>query len=351
MTRITIIGSHGLYGRYGGWDQIVIKLSQYLSSNNRLLVVNPKENNSKSNFPNVSIDYSRLSGFGLQGLILDFFAVLRNLRKTDTFLLLGSKGLPAALISKYIFKKKIVVNVGGVEWQRPQYSFLVKRYLKWCFHMSIMFANVCILDNEHYLSFLSPTLRSKRNIRIISYGGEIDYSLNNSDLLHKYSFLNCSYFLSISRSIEDNKLEELCQSFLRSSNHILVLVSNFSKTVYGRTIFQKYQSSPNIFMIDGLYDKPELDLIRRNCFCYIHTHTLCGSSPSLIEMIITKKPIISINVPQNRYTLKNQGLFFSTFDELGSTLLRDDLHSFACSDLLIHSYSWRSIVNDYEKCF
>ena len=150
--------------------------------------------------------------------------------------------------------------------------------------MSVWFADSVIFDNAAYLSFLSKRKsRKNNNIKIITYGAKISNSLNSSDFLSKYPFLNQDYFLSISRSIADNKIKELCKTFKENQDHMLVLVSNLSKTVYGKQVLELFSNLDNIIIIDGLYKKDELDLIRRNCKAYIHTHTLCGSALHLLK--------------------------------------------------------------------
>ena len=144
---------------------------------------------------NVKIDYSNLSGFGFQGLILDIIYLLKYSLSTDSFLLLGAKSAPLAILLKIIFRKKLVINVGGIEWKRPEYNFLIKSYLKLCFNLSVWFADSVIFDNASYLSFLSKRKRRKNNnIKIITYGAKISKSLNSSDFLSKYPFLNQDYF-------------------------------------------------------------------------------------------------------------------------------------------------------------
>ena len=96
---------------------------------------------------------------------------------------------------------------------------------------------------------------------------------------------------------------------------------------------------------------PELDFIRRNCKAYIHTHTLCGSAPSLIEMIVAQKPIFSIDIPQNRFTLKNNGFFFKNFTDLDSVLFRKDLNSYIPTQECANMYAWHEIIRKYEDCF
>ena len=69
-------------------------------------------------------------------------------------------------------------------------------------------------------------------------------------------------------------------------------------------------------------------------------------------MIRCARPIISIDVPQNRFTLQNQGSYFVDFEELADML--DDpedafLNSLIPSSELQESYTWPAIVDRYES--
>ena len=140
--------------------------------------------------------------------------------------------------------------------------------------------------------------------------------------------------------------------FSRTDKHI-VLVSILDKNVYGETILNKFSNLDNIHFINGLFDKPLLDLIRRKCKSYIHTHSLCGTAPSLVEAICSDVPIISIDVPQNRYSLSNSCAYFSNFSELDNfiNLSRKELDKYKPNSELVFKYSWKKIVNDYENLF
>ena len=125
--------------------------------------------------------------------------------------------------------------------------------------------------------------------------------------------------------------------------------SVFSSSTYGKEVFKKYNNFSNIILINGLYQKNELDLVRRKCKAYIHTHTLCGTAPSLVEMIISRRPIISVDVPQNRFTLDNNGLYYNKYDDLNSILEKNiNLNDYIPPISLMVKYNWQSIVYDYE---
>ena len=354
MKRVAIIGSHGLYANYGGWDQLVKNLAENISSDRiEYLIFNSKESpkESKSIPKGVKVKYINLKASGFEGLFYDFWTILICYFKVDTLLLLGVQGIPLIVILSIIKKKNIVSNVGGLEWERPKFGFLAKAYLKLCFHLSFLFSSKVILDNEHYLKFVSNSNKNKSVI--IPYGGEISQVLEVTDsLLIKYPFLNFEYYLSISRALEDNCIDQLCSTFI-GNNNVLVLISNFSSSEYGQSVFKKYSNIENIILINGLYNKDELDLVRRSCKAYIHTHTLCGTAPSLVEMIISRRPILSIDVPQNKFTLDNYGLYFKTFDELKHILSNKEnvVLQALTPKYLVEKYNWKRIVDDYQVLY
>ena len=251
---------------------------------------------------------------------------------------------------KFFRKVKVVSNVGGIEWERPKFNFFSKAYLKFCFNLSFKYSDYVVLDNQHYNIFVPQ--KHEAEVIILPYGGEIDTSLEETKtIIEKYPFLADSYFLSISRSLIDNQLEELCECFVGLDNK-LILISNFSKSEYGKTVFSKYNNIENIILIDGLYNKPELDLIRRKCTAYIHTHTLCGTAPSLVEMVIARRPIISTDNPQNRFTLNNEGVFYSSFENLKDIISNESgYEKYIPSNDVAERYDWIKIVRNYEALF
>lgn len=346
-TKVHLVGSHGLYASYGGWDQLVINLAELKSSQIQYLIFNPKETPVRDHsLENVSVKEIPLSGAGIQGLLFDAVSVLMSF-KADTLLMLGMKALPVASFLKLVRPRlRLVVNIGGVEWERPQFNKILKLYLRLCFYLAKKNADCLIIDNEYYREFLS--VNDSVEVQRIAYGGTIDKHHSSADLRSEFEFIEQEYYLSISRSISDNKIDELCSVFSKLPDEKLVMISNFSNSQYGRDILERFKGFSNIVMIDGLYDKPKLDAIRRSCRAYIHTHTLCGSSPSLIEMIVCRVPIYSIDVVQNRFTLDGQATFFKDFDELTPLLATNSLPRVPGREL-VDRYNWPNVVSSYEN--
>lgn len=357
MTTISIIGSHGIYANYGGFDQLVNNLVEKASPAYKYVVFNSVETPVlKNKIPkNCKVIRLPFSASGFQGMIYDFLSVFIAIFQSRKLLLLGAQGAPLAILFKYLSfgALKVFVNVGGVEWERKHLSILAKLYLKMCFYLSCYAAEEIILDNNYFLDFVPNSENINRKVNIIPYGGEIDCSIKTPDvtLLEKYNFLKDNYFLSISRSNPDNLLDEICGYFLKRPDINLVLISNLSNSSYGKDIQNKYKNVENIHLIDGLYFKPELDLIRRYSKAYIHTHTLSGSAPSLIEMVVAQRPIFSINTPQNKNTLNGSGYIFNKFSDLDIFTNKSEIDQYIPSTELANSFRWTTIVKRYENVY
>lgn len=357
MIKYSVVGSHGYKASYGGWDQLVNNLVEKKTKDVCVLVFNPKETPQYEpvNVENVRVVSLPLSAQGAEGVIYDSISILISVLKGYQILLLGIAAMPVMAMVKILLlgKIQVVANIGGVEWERPQFNRLTRAYLKFCLWLTKFTANVIIIDNEYYLKFFKEKATVSGATQIIPYGGVIDRSISTatSQMKGRFPFLGGSYFLSISRAISDNKLLELCETFAGDDSKTLVLCSNFSSTSYGKTVFSKFKNIKNIYLIDKLYDKPILDYIRVNCKAYIHTHTLCGSAPSLIEMIVSERPIISVDIPQNRYTLANSGGYFQSFNDLPDILSMNSMSSFIPNNALQERYSWSAVVRQYENCF
>ena len=63
----------------------------------------------------------------------------------------------------------------------------------------------------------------------------------------------------------------------------LVMVGNFNNSVYGKEIKPKYAGHKNLILLEAIYDRNKLDILRSNCKMYIHGHSAGGTNPSLVE--------------------------------------------------------------------
>jgi glycosyltransferase involved in cell wall biosynthesis len=144
------------------------------------------------------------------------------------------------------------------------------------------------------------------------------------------------------------------EAFEKFGNYKLVLISNWDVSAYSRNLYQKYKDYPNIILQSAVYDIAELNAIRGSAFCYIHSHSRCGSSPSLIEAMNIGQAIISYDVPTNRETTHNKAFYFKNAEDLFDilsvlSLSEIERNKIIMKDIAVKEYSWKIVSNQYRQ--
>ncbi len=354
--KVHFVGTHGVPARYGGFETLADFLSQYLSESLDLTIycsakIYPEK---PKKYHNASLVYINLDASGFKGIFYDFICLCKAFRKADVVVLLGPVGSGFMTSMNFFFKKKLVINHGGLnEWEREKLSLFQRKYAKFNHRIAVRWADVNIVDNELYKKSLQKNFGA--DSVVIRYGGDHVKKIapnEREDLKMKYPFVTGKYAVSVSRAQIDNNLHVALEAFEKFEEYKLVLISNWDVSDYGKDLYSKYKNNPNIILLDAIYDKETLDFIRGNAYIYIHTHSRCGTAPSLIEAMNLGRAIISFDVPTNRETTQNQAFFFSDSHSLEETLRKLDdekviLNEKIMQQIAIENYTWDIVATQY----
>lgn len=119
-------------------------------------------------------------------------------------------------------------------------------------------------------------------------------------------------------------------------------------------LYQEYSKVRNIILYNPIYELEELNVLRSNCFFYLHGHSAGGTNPSLVEAMYLGLPVIAYGVNYNRETTFGKALYFNDFEELKELLFqireldRDQMME-DLSKLAKKNYSWKAITKKYVK--
>lgn len=354
--KVAILGTHGIPAKYGGFETLAENLVAQLSDRyhfsvycNKRLYADEEKENSSVDFQPI---YLPFSASGWQSYIFDFISFLHAFIYSKTIIYLGPTfGILTAF--NVIFRRNIITNYGGLnEWERPKYS----RFQKWLFKTNIAvatnFSSWNVVDNMELKRNLQSKFRCEATV--IRYGGDHFGRPAKLDdkTIAKYPFLGGKYYLCVARAQIDTNLHLLIDSFNRMSDCRLVIVSNWNVSAYGRDLKSRFSQEKNLVLLDAIYDANVLNLIRRNCYLYIHSHSYCGTAPSLVEAICLRLPIVCYDVATNRETTRNKSIYFSNekslcqvveeLDDKAVELLKMNL------ELLIENYTWEAIGEKYR---
>lgn len=355
--KVHIVGTHGVPAKYGGFETLADYLCQNLNEDYELTVYcnAHKYPVKEKKYYGATLKYLKLEANGFKGIFYDLITFIQALLGADVILYLSPVGSGFMTPLKYLTRKKVIVNHGGLnEWEREKLNSIQKIWAKFNHRIAAKCSDVNIADNDLYKQSLKDNFNA--DSVVIRYGGD---HVNKIDVGHpvfskKYSFAKEKYAVSVSRAQLDNNIHIVLEAFETFHKFKIVLVSNWSISKYGLDLKEKYSNHPNMILLDAIYDKDELDYIRGNGYVYIHSHSRCGTAPSLVEAMNLENAIISFDVPTNRETTKNGAMFFSD----ASTLL-DQLKELSsnnmvsCKDKMMEistkEYTWENISTDYRS--
>lgn len=261
---------------------------------------------------------------------------------------------------KALTRKKIVYNsIGGREADKVRLvkafgtmEVAIKKYFgQW----AVKYSDYVIIDNAANVE----DFKEKYGFEpvLAEYGGDHAIAeLITPEMREKYPFLAGQYDVTVSRAQEDMNIHMVIEAYKQVNERKVVIVSNWQKSGYGQKLYaENVGKYPNIILLNAIYDQKELNTIRSNATLYLHTHSMCGTAPSLVEAMYLGLPVICFKVPTNIETTEHQSIYFESVQELVDVLktlddtalvkLKTDLHEIA-----LRRYTWRRISQIYKDC-
>ena len=356
MKKIAIIGTNGIPSKYGGFETLVDHLVSNLSHKFKLTVVCSSITNDKNlkTYKNTQLKYVPLKANGWQSIPFDIISILISLKNHDRILILGASG---CLILPFLspFKHKFIFLFGGLDWKRSKWNPIAKKILKISEQIGLNYSDILISDNIGIQQYV----KNKYNLDsdLIEYGGDQAFIIKpNSKFINKYPFLNSDYNLCVARIQKDNNIEMILNSIDHTFTVPLVIIGNWTFSKYGLELKKRFHNNKNIILLDAIYEKNELNVLRSNCSIYIHGHSCGGTNPALVEAMFLKIPIFAHGNIFNRETTHHSALYFNNEVDLNLLIkntLQEKLNKISKDMYVIakNNYKWELIINKYEQIF
>lgn len=361
MKKVVLIGTNGVPANYGGIETLAEYLTRDLNEYYDLYCYcskTPKEKQLES-YHNTKLIYVPMKANGWQSIFYDGWTILRSLCKHDVLVVLGCS-CPPALFFKIFTKKHIVLNaIGGKETEKIRglklFGKVEVAIKKWMEGIQARYADYVIIDNAANVEIFEK----KHHVKALlaEYGG--DHAVAETiteEAIKKYPFLNGKYDVTVSRAQEDMNIHMVIDAYKQVPERTIVIVSNWQKSEYGQKLYaENFGKYENIILLNAIYDQKELNTIRSNASLYLHTHSMCGTAPSLVEAMYLNLPIVCFKVPTNIETTEHKSVYFESvpelveilkgLDETTLNLLKTDLNEIA-----VRRYNWKRISAIYKDC-
>jgi glycosyltransferase involved in cell wall biosynthesis len=353
--KVAIIGTVGLPARYGGFETLAEHLVDEIGDKFEISVYcsakKYKRKERKKEYKGARLFYLPFDANGIQSIIYDCVSIIHALFYADVLLILGVSGGFMLPFVKWFTNKKIVVSIDGIEWKRNKWSKTAKWYLWVAEWLAVKYSHADIADNEAIQDYTA--IRYKTLSNIIEYGADHTLKVSPKETdKKKYPFLRLPYAFKVCRIEPENNIDFVLEAFSKLPQHLLVIVGNWNHSEYSINTRKKYSAYPNITLLDPIYDQKELDILRGNCFVYVHGHSAGGTNPSLVEAMYLGLPVVAYNVAYNRTTTEGKAMYFKSAADLVNIISTKKVYDFqqvatSMKEIANRRYTWKIIANKY----
>ena len=306
--------------------------------------------------PGAKTEYIGLNANGIQSIPYDIISLIKASRNSDVILILGVSGCAFLPVFRIFSKKKLIINIDGLEHRRDKWSKWIRKFLKFSEKQAVKYGDVIVTDNKGITNYVSDEYG--KSSELIAYGGDhvltkIDDELTDK-VLKEYGLKKDDYALGICRIEPENNVHLILEAFEKAKKKIL-FIGNWQKSDFGRQLAEKYNRSLYVRITPAVYDLDVLNVLRSNCNLYLHGHSAGGTNPSLVEAMFFEKPIIAYDCVYNRESTENKAYYFKSVDELKSivTTTSSDFQENArnMAEIANRRYKWETIAKQYEQLY
>lgn len=357
MKKVAIVGTQGVPAQYGGFETLTEYLiGEHCSQNIQYTVFcsGKSYENKQKTYKNALLKYIPLDANGMQSILYDIISLIKVIRGYDVVLVLGVSGCIFLPIFRLLYRKKLVINIDGLEHRRDKWGRFTRWFLLQSEAMAVRYADTIISDNKGIYDYVKTTYGKES--ALIAYGG--DHAIRSVtaeqeiEILNKYGLTPYTYALSICRIEPENNCQLIVETFSQTAEK-LVFIGNWQKSEFGQKLRNIARETDNISALAGIYDLDELYVIRKNCKVYLHGHSAGGTNPSLVEAMFFARPIWAFDVVYNRESTENKALYFKDKDELTSLIENLPINvseniGIEMEKIARRRYCWKQIVKEYE---
>lgn len=355
---VSIIGTVGVPANYGGFETLVENIiGENASTDIKYTVFCSSKSYSKqqSAYKRARLKYIPLEANGLQSILYDILSLVRATRESDVIVVLGVSGCCFLPVYRLFSKKRLVINIDGLEHRRDKWGKWTRRFLKFSERMAVKYADVIVSDNKGIQDYVREEYG--KDSALIAYGG--DHVLKNvsadkqSEILKDLGLTGNEFAFTVCRIEPENNCHIVLEAF-RKTGKKLAFVGNWERSEYGRSLKMKYGNECNIKLFNPIYDLDVLYALRNNCQLYVHGHSAGGTNPSLVEAMHFGRCILAFDVIYNRETTENRAYYFDTVENLMDLLMKKDEWNVCgenMKEIAQRRYLWNIIAKQYESLY
>ena len=367
---IAMIGHKRIPSREGGVEIVVEELSTRLVKRGyQVDVYNrkgrniqdknaDKENRKIKKYKGINIiTIPTINKKGLDALIYSFFASIRAIFGKYDILHYHAEGSCAMLWIPHLFRKKIVVTIHGLDWQRAKWGGFATKYIKFGEKLAAKYADEIIVLSKGIQKYFKDTYN--RDTKFIPNGVNKPTLRQAKIIKEKYGLEKDSYILFLARIVPEKGLHYLIEAFKKTdTDKKLVIAGEASHTNDYLKKIKKSIKDDNRIIMTGFVQGIELQELYSNCLIYCLPSDVEGMPLSLLEAISYGCNCLVSDIEENKQITEEanvitfkKGNIGDLEEKLQKLLNNDNKNKVYANDEFFKVHNWDYIEEKIEKIY
>lgn len=356
--RIAILGIRGVPANYGGFETFAEQLGKRLVARGHDVTVYGRNAwVAKGTHTYLGMRVVRLPAPRskyMETVVHSLLAAAHAAtRSYDIVYICNSANVPAAALLM-LARKRVVLNVDGLEWQRAKWNRLGRAYYRAC-------AAIAARLPVHVVTDARVIQAHYRN----AYGRETEYFPYGTDLgtepddkeIARLGLESARYVLYVSRLEPENNAHVVIEGYAGVTTDVPLAIVGDAPYASEYIAALRATTDSRVRFLGAVYGRGYRAL-RADAILYVQATEVGGTHPALLEAMGAGNAIVANDVPEHRETLGDAGLYYR-----GAAELADQIQAVLDDPALAESlrvrardraealYSWDRVTNAYEAWF
>ncbi|MDO4748106.1 MAG: glycosyltransferase family 4 protein [Eubacteriales bacterium] len=291
---------------------------------------------------------------GLAAVTSSFFAALRCAFSRVKVVHIHAEGPAAMTLLLKIFRKRVVVTVHGLDWQREKWSKgFASKYIRFGEKMAVKFADEIIVLSNRVKDYFKDTYN--RDTVYIPNGVNAPEILDAQRIKEQFKLFKDSYILFLGRLVPEKGVHLLIDAFkdVKTEKKLVIAGGASDTDDYVAKLYESAKDDERI-VFTGFQQGEMLQELFSNAYVYALPSLLEGMPLSLLEAMSYKNCCLVSDIAECTEVVEDKAVVVKAGDvsELTKTLqtLCDDeekvkSYKQSAREFILSKYNWDNVVD------
>ena len=369
--KIAMIGHKRIPSREGGIEIVVAELSKRMAAQGHdVTAYNRKsehiagkdfEQSEKiKQWQGVKIKWVKTPDSSkLNAIVYSFFATLRAVFSRFDIIHFHAEGPASMVILAKLFRKRSVVTIHGLDWQRSKWGGFATKFLKFGERTAAKYADEIIVLSKNVQDYFIKVYG--RETVFIPNGISKPDNYEPEIIKNKYGLDKDGYILFLGRLVPEKGVHYLIEAYKElDTDKKLVIAGGSSHTKEYESELKALANGNENIIFTGFIQGKELDELYSNAYIYCLPSDLEGMPISLLEAMSYGNCCLTSNIAECSEVCGENAVYFeqgnvqslkSTLEELLKNEEKVSKLKNTAARYILSRYNWDNVCDDTLKLY